>query len=103
MENSLNTKKNNLAVLEAALKNKGIPKNYYSLGVERIEPDGSERFRIIPPIVSEWSNPEKAHFYYVQFLKSGECECVFDDGHDEYRSRLSLVNGEVSYLRKTRV
>ena len=67
------------------------------------EPDGSERFRIIPPIVSEWSNPEKAHFYYVQFLKSGECEYVFDDGHDEYRSRLSLVNGEVSDLRKTRV
>lgn len=67
------------------------------------EPDGSERFRIIPPIVSEWSNPEKAHFYYVQFLKNGECECVFDDGHDEYRSRLSLVNGEVSDLRKTRV
>ena len=37
MEYSLNTKKNNLAVLEKALKNKGIPKNYYSLGVERNE------------------------------------------------------------------
>lgn len=37
MEYSLNTEKNNLAVLEVALKNKGIPKSYYSLGVERNE------------------------------------------------------------------
>lgn len=37
MRNSLDTKNNNLAILEAALKNKGISKNYFSLGVERNE------------------------------------------------------------------
>jgi len=67
------------------------------------ESDGSLRFGISPPIVSEWSKPEKAFFYYVQFLKNGECECIFDDGHHEYRSKLNVVNGEMSDFRKTRV
>lgn len=67
------------------------------------EPDGSERFRINPPIVSERSRPRKAFFYYVRFLSDGGCECIFDDGHHEYVSMLNVSSGDLGGFKKTRV
>lgn len=69
------------------------------------EPDGSERFRIHPPRVTRFAEPDSAYFYYVDFLKDGAVDVVFDesgDGH-EYRAVLDLETGGLSDFRSVRV
>lgn len=64
----------------------------------------TERFRIKPPVVSEWSKPDNAYFYYVKFNKNnGQCECLFNDGHDEYVGLLDLLTGSLTNVKKTRI
>lgn len=68
------------------------------------EPDLTERFRIKPPVASEWAIPTEAYFYYVRFNKSnGTCECLFNDGHDGCVGVLDLSVDIISDIKKTRV
>jgi len=68
------------------------------------EPDGSERFRIKVPIVSEHSVPDKAYFYWTEFDKNtGEAFQILNDGAVDYKAKLNVATGELSDFVQTRV
>jgi len=68
------------------------------------EADGSERFRVSVPTVSEYSKPEKAHFYWTEFNDAtGEVTQVLNDGTSDYRAKLNVQTGELSDFVQTRV
>lgn len=67
------------------------------------EADGEERFRIKSPTPFELSTPQKAFFYFLTFMGDGACNCVFNDGDDDYMGKLNIENGSISDIKRTRV
>jgi hypothetical protein len=66
------------------------------------EPDGGERFRVRPPLVTERSRPEQAH-YYVSSYWPGEGWIVeFTDGDNDYRGELDIHTGQIDKFKVIR-
>lgn len=104
-------KKYPYAIRIEALKNKGgvlaCERTDIALRPREVvlyEADGSEHFRIKVPTISEYSNPDEAYFYWVEFDKNtDEVWLVLHDGASDYRARLNMQTGELMDFVQTRV
>jgi len=65
--------------------------------------DGSERFRVSVPSVSEYSKIGEGYFYGADFEEDGSCTVYLNDGAVDYKVKLDIETGELSDFEQTRV